>query len=425
VLDTSVLVADPEAFSSFDADVIIPLVVVEELDRLKSRSDEVGWLARSALRSLEAARSAAGGRLDGSSPSLSGGTLRIEINGVQKHLLDELCLDVERNDNRILGTALGLRATGPVTVVSNDAALRIKAAHLGLDAAEHHALDVDLGDGWSTVETTVPGTVDALYAARQADMSVAPGAENSFVVLRDGSSSALVRRRGGKLELLGNRTPQAWGLQPRSKEQRFALELLLDPEVSVVALHGPAGTGKSILALAAALEQVVEQRRYSRVSIFRSMVPVGREEVGFLPGDLASKTVPYFAATFDAVCALTERRSPRDAEQIVEQLMAAGQLTMEPVSFLRGRSLADSFIIVEEASNLEVAVLKTLLTRVAHGTKIVFTGDVSQVDNPFTSASNNALTALIGAFSGQRCFGHLRLVSCERSEVAALAAELL
>jgi PhoH-like ATPase len=244
-------------------------------------------------------------------------------------------------------------------------------------------------------------------------------------VLRSGSQSALVRRVGPDITLLPAAPREAWGLRPRSKEQRFALDLLLDPEVSIVALDGPAGTGKSLLAIAAALEQVVETPLYQRVSVFRPLVPVGREDIGYLPGDLATKTQPYFAAIFDAVTALTERRSMRDAEQVIEQLLQAGQLTMEPITFLRGRSLASSFIIVDEATNLERAILKTLLTRVSDGTKIVFTGDVSQIDNPFASASNNALTGLISAFEGQRCFGHVRLTACERSEVASLAATLL
>jgi PhoH-like ATPase len=426
VLDTSVLIADSDAFDAFgdDVDVVLPLTVVEELDGLKSRPDEVGWLARAALRRLEAARVAAGGRLDGATLLDSGATLRVEVNGIHKASLAEHGLSADRADNRILGAALGLSQHSPVTVVSNDAALRIKAAHLGLDAAEHYAVTGDLGSGWETVEVSEAGVVDTLYQDKAVADTAAPGAPNTFAVLRDGSASALVRRRHGELQLL-TRTYEAWGLRPRSKEQRFALELLMDPDLPVVALHGPAGTGKSILAIAAGLEQVVEQRRYHRLSVFRPLVPVGREEVGFLPGDLASKTLPYFAATFDAVCALTDRRSTADAQVLVDQLLASGKLTMEPVSFLRGRSLANTFIVVDEATNLERAVLKTLLTRVADGTKIVFTGDTSQIDNPFASASNNSLTALVASFSGQECFGHLRLTACERSQVASLAADLL
>ena len=248
---------------------------------------------------------------------------------------------------------------------------------------------------------------------------------NSYVVLKSGSQSALARVREDVITLLPNTPTEAWGLRPRAKEQRFALDLLLDPNVSVVALDGPAGTGKSLLAVAAGLEQVVETREYQRLSVFRSLVPVGREDIGFLPGDLSSKTTPYFAAIYDSVTALTERRSVRDAERLMEQLVSNGQLTLEPITFLRGRSLASTFILVDEATNLERGILKTLLTRVSEGTKIVFTGDVSQIDNAFASPSNNALTALIQSFTGQSCFGHIRLTNCERSKVADLAAHLL
>jgi PhoH-like ATPase len=424
VLDTSVLVSDPDAPALYSpAEVVLPLTVIEELDKLKSRSDEVGWLARSAIRALESLRVASGGSLDGASLP-GGGTLKVEINGVQKHFLAEHGLDPERADNRILGTALGYAERSPVLLVSNDAALRIKAAHFGLEAREHHQATQDLGTGWAVHDTDAT-LVDTVYADRSLDQNVLEGNPNSFAVLRSGSASAMLRRTRTSWELLAKTPPEPWGLRPRSKEQRFALELLLDPDVPVVALHGPAGTGKSILAIAAGLHQVVEEGSYQRLSVFRSLTPVGREEVGFLPGDLDAKVLPYFAATFDSVTALTERRSARDAERVVEQLMANGQLTMEPVSFLRGRSLAGTFIVVDEATNLERAVLKTLLTRVGEGTKIVFTGDTSQIDNPYSSASNNALTGLVEAFADSPLFGHLRLTSCERSEVAALAAELL
>lgn len=430
VLDTSVLVADPDCIRAFPGrDVVVPLTVIDELDGLKSRSDEVGWLARAALRTIEAQRVAAGGCLADGFELPGGGVLRVEINGIQKHLLREHGLDAEQHDNRIIGAALGQATTRRVTVVSNDAAFRIKAAHLGLDAVEHVPAEADdVGPGWSTLEA-MHERIDCLYAAGSLAVDAVDGAdtlpENSFAVLRAGSQSALVRRQADDLTLLPATPREAWGLRPRSKEQRFALDLLLDPDIAIVALDGPAGTGKSLLAIAAGLEQVVETGAYQRLSVFRPLVPVGREDIGFLPGDLATKTQPYFSAIFDAVAALTERRSMRDAERVIEQLLQAGQLTMEPITFLRGRSLANTFIVVDEATNLERAILKTLLTRVSEGTKIVLTGDVSQIDNPFASMSNNALTALVSAFSGQACFGHVRLTACERSNVASLAASLL
>ncbi|HBQ51425.1 MAG TPA: hypothetical protein DD711_00730 [Acidimicrobium sp.] len=219
--------------------------------------------------------------------------------------------------------------------------------------------------------------------------------------------------------------PEAWGLRARNKEQRFALELLLDPQITVVALDGRAGTGKTVLAIAAGLEQVVEQHRYERLAVYRPLVPVGRADVGFLPGGLEEKLDPWMSAIHDAVVALTDDRSSRDARGLIDDLIARGQLTLESVTFLRGRSLQAQIVVVDEAQNLEPTTLKTILTRIGDGTKVVFTGDTSQIDAPYMGESNNALAVLVQAFAGQSCFGHITLESCERSEVASLAAELL
>jgi PhoH-like ATPase len=453
VLDTSVLVADPGSIHSFgDADVVIPLTVIEELDSLKTRLDDVGRAARTALRAIEELRVGAGGSLAEAVPLRdgAGGTLQIEINGVQKHLLLEHGLDPQVPDNRIIGAALGQARFGRTTMISNDAALRIKAAHLGLDAAEHRPVgrSADTRDtGWCTLHTSA-STIDALYAAgaidaveivSSADDSatgdtrpcissgtvVAPARENAFAVLRAGSQSALVRRVDDEWVLLPHQPPEAWGLRARSKEQRFALELLLDPDVSVVALDGRAGTGKTVLAIAAGLEQVVEHRSFERLAIYRPLVPVGRADVGFLPGGLDEKLDPWMAAIHDAIVALTDQRSSHDAHRLIDELTTRNQLSLESVTFLRGRSLHRQIVIVDEAQNLEPTTLKTILTRIGEGTKVVFTGDTSQIDAPYLGESNNALAVLIQAFGGQRCFGHVTLSACERSTVASLAAELL
>jgi PhoH-like ATPase len=227
------------------------------------------------------------------------------------------------------------------------------------------------------------------------------------------------------LNLLSTNAPEAWGLRARSKEQRFALELLLDPEVTVVALDGRAGTGKTVMAIAAGLEQVVEQRRYERLAVYRPLVPVGRADVGFLPGGLDEKLDPWMSAIHDSIVALTDHRSSSDARRLIDDFIARGQLSLESVTFLRGRSLHRQIVVVDEAQNLEPTTLKTILTRIGDGTKVIFTGDTSQIDAPYMGESNNALAVLIHAFAGQRCFGHITLAACERSEVASLAAELL
>ena len=435
VLDTSVLVGDPNCLHGFaGVDIVIPFTVIEELDGLKTRPDDVGRAARGALRTIEEHRVKAGGSL--AQPFAighpdDGGTLQIEINGVQKHLLIEHGLDPNVPDNRIIGAALGQMMHAPTRMVSNDAALRIKAAHLGLEATEHHPVgrsSATRSTGWTTTEVD-HHLIDRLYTAGALACDEVPGGEsvheNGFAVLRCGSQSALVRSIDSEFTLLPHAAPEAWGLRARSKEQRFALELLLDPDVSVVALDGRAGTGKTLLAIAAGLEQVVEQRAYEKLAVYRPLVPVGRADVGFLPGGLDEKLDPWMSAIHDAIVALTDQRSAHDAHRMVDELVGRNQLSLESVTFLRGRSLQRQIVVVDEAQNLEPTTLKTVLTRIGEGTKVIFTGDTSQIDAPYLGESNNALAVLIQAFGGQPCFGHVTLSACERSSVASLAAELL
>ena len=435
VLDTSVLIGDPSSLTSFPgSEVVVPLTVVEELDGLKTRLDDVGRAARTALRTLEDLRRRAGGVLDTPlevHPGAEGGSVHIEVNGIQRHLLVEHGLDPEIPDNRIIGAALGQARNGRTRLISNDAALRIKAAHLGIEADEHQPAGRSASTrpmGWVSLAAPYQ-VIDDLYAAGAIPADAVEHGEqqpeNSFAVLRDGSHSALARRRLDEWVLLPNNPAEAWGLRGRSKEQRFALELLLDPEVTVLALDGRAGTGKTVMAIAAGLEQVVERRLYERLAVYRPLVPVGRAEVGFLPGGLDEKLDPWMSAIHDSIVALTDQRSSRDARRLIDDLIARGQLSLESVTFLRGRSLQRQIVVVDEAQNLEPTTLKTILTRVGEGTKVVFTGDTSQIDAPYMGESNNALAVLIQAFGGQECFGHVTLAACERSEVASLAAELL
>jgi PhoH-like ATPase len=431
VLDTSVLVADPTCLATFGAtNVVIPLTVVEELDGLKTRPDDVGRSARAALRAIEELRLQNGGSLAEPVP-VGEGSIQIEINGIQKHLLVEHGLDPAVPDNRIIGAALGQTDKGPTVMVSNDAALRIKAAHLGVAAAEHRPTRTTRTQrpiGWSVLETSFE-LIDCLYAAGAiaVDAVVAGDqlGENEFAILRCGSQSALARRVGDELVLLAHAVPEAWGLRARSKEQRFALELLLDPDISVVALDGRAGTGKTVLAIAAGLEQVVEEQRYERLAVYRPLVPVGRADVGYLPGGLDEKLDPWMSAIHDAIVALTDQGSSNDARRLIDELQCRGQLSLESVTFLRGRSLHRQMVVIDEAQNLEPTTLRTILTRVGEGTKVVFTGDTSQIDAPYLGESNNALAVLTNAFAGQTCFGHVTLTACERGDVASLAAELL
>lgn len=441
VLDTSVLVADPGSLRSFpDADLVIPLIVIEELDGHKTRRDDVGRSAREALRTIEQFRLAQGGDIRTPAPLPGGGTLRVETNGLHLDTLREHGLDPAKNDNRILAACVGLRAQGhAVRLITNDTALRIKAAQLGFEAAEHSTVSSsfdDLDNGaWPTIEVSselvhdlysaggkTPVSFDALTLEDRACADLQP---NTFAVLRAGTSSVLVRANAKELRAL-NPHLEAYGLHPRSKEQRAALSLLMDPDVAIVALDGRAGTGKTILALAAGLEQVIERgSRYDRLAIYRPVVPVGKADIGFLPGTLEEKLEPWMSAVVDALAALTDERSYVAARETIDELLCRGRLSMESVTFLRGRTLQSSFIVVDEAQNLEPATVKTILTRVGEGAKIVFCGDREQIDAPYLSAHNNGLALLLDAFRGQNCFGGVRLVTCERSEVAALAATLL
>lgn len=434
VLDTSVLIADPTCVLEFrDVDVIVPLTVVEELDGLKTRSDDVGRAARTALRTLEELRVRHGGSL--AQPVTTGtgtATLQIEINNIRKHLLIEHGLNPDIADNRIIGAAIGQSDFGPTTMVSNDAALRIKAAHLGVSAQAHaptRSGEPIAAIGWTTIDASHE-SIDCLYSAGAVacDAAVGPDIElreNEFAVLRSGSQSALARTVGDEFVLLSQHTPEPWGLRPRNKEQRFALELLLDPDISVIALDGRAGTGKTLLAIAAGLEMVVEQQRYERLAIYRPLVPVGRADVGFLPGGLDEKLDPWMSAIHDAIVALSDQGNSHDARRLVDELTDRDQLSLESVTFLRGRSLQRQFVLIDEAQNLEPTTLRTILTRVGDGTKVIFTGDTSQIDAPYLGEANNALSVLSSAFADQRCFGHITLTACERSDVASLAAELL
>lgn len=431
VIDTCVLLADPHAFTRFDEhEVVLPLVVIEELDRNKTRMDEVGRNARVALRLIEELRERSPDGLREPVALRGGGSLRVEGNHVDVGLPSYL--DPTKPDHRILAVACGLGGR----LVTKDAALRIKGSQLGVAVEDYRADTVEVDHQYTGMaELAVDaGWLDGFHRDGKGVLDGAAGLVcNQFVVLRCGPSASGL---GRVTETTGDRTvvqrvpgtPRAFGVQPRDVRQTFALDLLTDPTVACVSLMGIAGTGKTFLALAAGLEQVMETGLYRRVSVYRPLVAVGRQEVGYLPGDLDEKLHPWMAAVHDNLYSLfrrddgpVDRRAHDHTQRTVDSLLDRGQLEMAAITYLRGRSITDEFVIVDEAQNLEMPTLKVILTRMAAGSKVVFCGDLSQVDNPYISPYGG-MAALIEKLKGTTLFGHVTMAKGVRSPLADLAA---
>ncbi len=430
VLDTCVLLADPVSLLRFDEhDVVLPLVVVEELDRQKTRVDEIGANARRAIRTLEQLGASEAGGLGDPQQLDSGGTLRIELNGTHSDRMPK-ALNPLTPDHRILATCMNMVDSGNKTVlVTKDAALRIKGAQLGVEVEDYRADTVPVDESYSGVaELSVEAaTIDQLYADGKTSLPDTGLFVNQFVILKAmGSQSAVGRvidTVGGTTIVRVPGSRQAFGIESKNVRQAFALDLLMDPDITAVSMMGVAGTGKTFLALAAALEQTIEAGRYRRISVYRPLVAVGRQEVGFLPGDLDEKLAPWMAAVHDNLYALFSG-DPQSAKGAIEELMDRNVIEMAAVTYLRGRSITDELVIIDEAQNLEYATLKVILTRIASGSKVVFCGDLTQVDNPYISPFGG-LAALIEKLKGEPLYGHITLEKSVRSPLAELAAKIL
>jgi PhoH-like ATPase len=404
--------------------------VVEELDRQKTRLDEVGANARSAIRLLEGAGATESGGLASPKPLERGGTLRIELNGVNSGRLPEV-LDPATPDHRILATCLNLCDAGESAVlVTRDAALRIKGAQLGVEVEDYRADTVQVDESYSGVAelAVADEVIDQLFAAGKVELPEHDLITNQFCILRGpGSQSALARVVSSGVTPAVARVPgtvPAFGVESKNVRQAFGLDLLMDPAVAAVSLMGLAGTGKTFLALAAALEQTLELQRYRRISVYRPLVAVGRQELGYLPGDLEDKLTPWMAAIHDNLYALFAGDSPHQARDAVEGLLDRDVLDMAAVTYLRGRSITDEFVIIDEAQNLELSTLKVILTRIGSGSKVVFCGDLTQVDNPYVSPLGG-LAAVIEKLKGSHLFGHVTLEKSVRGPLAELAVHAL
>ena len=452
VLDTNVLLHSSASIGCFaDNDVVIPMAVIEELDKFKKNSDELGRNARRVIRYLDSLREEfpccagdpeKGLPLNRISPETSGRLFILgagstdddSINEVDRVFDNDLLLDSP--DNRILRVACFLRKSGrKVVFISKDINLRLKADALGLKVMDFEREKVKNADRYTGFcEKSVPAAlVDKAYSDKELPGDIAPELLcNEFIRLTsdcDERKSVLLRlRNNGLLTMVPHRVEKVWNLSPRNKEQRMALDILLDPEIKLVTLVGGAGTGKTLLALAAALQQTLSEDLYERILVSRPIIPLGND-IGFLPGSKESKLASWMQPIFDNLEFLLggeEERKPKSSSRFsTESLMNSRKLDLEALTYIRGRSIPRQFIIIDEAQNLTPHEVKTIISRCGNDTKMILTGDPGQIDNPYLDKSSNGLSYAVEKLKGQPLYGHITLSRSERSDLAAVAAKLL
>ena len=420
VLDTSVLLADPGALYRFaEHEVIIPIAVIGELET-KRDHPELGYFARAALRALDDLR-VSHGRLDKALViTPEGGTLSVELNHTDLSTLPHGFLRDGTNDSRILAISKNLMSDGKdVVLVTKDLPLRVKASSVGVEAQEYLA-ELVSNSGWTGIEeiNVSHSVIDDLYASDFADHESAHQLPvHTGVVLHSEKGSALARVTADKQLKLVRGDRQAFGLHGRSAEQRIALDILLDENIGIVSLGGRAGTGKSALALCAGLEAVMEKRLHKKVVIFRPLYPVGGQELGYLPGSEGEKMSPWAQAVFDTLGALV-------SQPVIDEIIDRGLIEVLPLTHIRGRSLHDSFVIVDEAQSLERGVLLTVLSRIGTASRVVLTHDIAQRDN-LRVGRHDGVVAVVETLKGHPLFAHVTLTRSERSPIAALVTEML
>ena len=428
VLDTNVLLHNPEALFAFEEnEVVIPFAVIEEIDNHKKRQDEIGRNARLVSQKLDALRPQ--GRLSDGIQLPGGGQLRIELNH-QEMVPSPSGWDSLKHDNRMVAMAhhLRLEIESPVILVTKDLNLRIKADLVGVPAEDFISDKVDYQSLYSGVTElhVLPGMIDQFHRDGRVKLEETNGmSPHQFVILKNcsqTSGSALTRYSQNMLWPLVHSDSVNWGVKALNKEQKFGLELLMNDRINVVTLVGRAGTGKTLLALAVGLEKVLEEHVYKRLLITRPVIPMGND-LGYLPGTMEEKLRPWMQPIYDNLEFLFS--SHQDPTEGITDLMERGVLVMEALAYMRGRSIPRQFIICDEAQNLSPHMIKTLITRIGEGTKIVFTGDPEQIDHPYLDASSNGLTYLVERLKGEEIAGHVTLTKGERSAVAELGARLL
>jgi len=435
VLDTNVLLHDPRAIFSFeDNDVVIPIVVIEELDKFKKDVNEIGRNARQVSRILDEYRQK--GKLSQGVKLERGGNLRVELNHQAPDRLPSELI-ATKADNRILATALNLKHDGlPVILVTKDTNLRIKADALGMNAEDYESDTITLDELYSgESEITVePGAIDEFYGKGELPATGPKPHPNQFVLIKNSanpSQTALARYHQQKNAFvpIASTKHGIWGISARNKQQQFALDLLLNDDIRLVTLVGRAGTGKTLIALAAGLEKTIENRTFQRLVVSRPVFPLGKD-IGFLPGDIEEKLRPWMQPIRDNLDFLMGASASAVAgrakgKKDLQSLFDLGMIEVEPLTYIRGRSMPNQYLIVDEAQNLTPHEIKTIITRAGEGTKVVLTGDPYQIDNPYIDSSSNGLTFVVDRFKDEPIAGHITLVKGERSELAELAATLL
>jgi PhoH-like ATPase len=433
ILDTNVLLHDPNSLLSFEENnVLLPIEVIEEIDRFKRESTELGQNARSVSRMLDGLRGA--GHLSEGVALPNGGQLCIIFQKADKLKNGHAVFGTDSVDNRILSLAFGIKTKQPKSqtiLVSKDINLRIKADAIGLLAEDYENDRVLIKDLYTgMIEVTVAADELASFRAH-GQLELNGGKQyfpNEYCTLGEEANPkrtmlAKVDASGTKLVPIIDCREGIWGIKPRNREQHFAFDALLDDRVKLVTLMGKAGTGKTLLAMAAGLKRTVLDREFRRLVVARPTISMGKE-LGFLPGSLEEKLAPWMQPIHDALEMLSDLNMGHEHRRSGD-LMRSGSIVVEALSYIRGRSIANQFMIIDEAQNLTPLEAKTIITRVGHGTKIVFTGDPYQIDNPYVDSCSNGFNYLVSRFRSESVSAHIELQKGERSELAELAANIL
>ena len=430
VLDTNVILHDATCIHHFeDNEVVIPISVLEELDQFKRGNEQIHFNARDFLRSLDDLSTGS----DDSELKDGDGKIRVVVNH-NWHPDVEASFQDDCPDHRIINCAYKLHIDNPdreIILVTKDTNMRLKSRSLGLSAEDYSRDSIDdvsqVYTGSRLIEDVDSKEIDVLYASYGVDGGeincVTDPMANENFILRNGQKSILARFDPFDNKVVRVDKPTAYGIMPRNAEQSFALHMLMDNRIQLVSLSGKAGTGKTLLALAAALELRSE---YRQIFLARPIVPLSNRDLGFLPGDIQSKLDPYMQPLFDNLSVIRHQFKSNDKRSIkIDELLEQNKLLITPLTYIRGRSLQKSFFIVDEAQNLTPHEVKTVITRAGEGTKVVFTGDIHQIDHPYLDKRSNGLTYLISRMKGQDVFAHITLEKGERSELAELASNLL